>query len=149
MAVPCPYTLWKHFIWTFREGFLEVLLKMDDLEIYKVVLEVCIHYQVDPNNDDYFDDLLSQYTGPDTPESLSDWLSPQIPKLFKAVDKRPIWIQEPNWPFSEEGYPMIFIGQIDVKMTDKPPSERLYHDDTSFYLFRSETGESTVIKQQY
>jgi hypothetical protein len=44
---------------------------------------------------------------------------------------------------------MIFIGQIEVKMMDKPASERLYHDDTSFYLFRSETGENAVIKQQY
>jgi hypothetical protein len=36
------------FIWTSRKDFLEVLLKMDDLETYKVVVEVCMRYQVDP-----------------------------------------------------------------------------------------------------
>ena len=50
---------------------------------------------------------------------------------------------------SKEGQPMIFIGQVDVKMTNKPLSERFYHDDTSLYVFMSETGEYDVIKQQY
>jgi hypothetical protein len=132
------------------EGVLQVLLIMDDFETYKVVGLVCVRYQVDPDkHHKYLDKLLAQYKGLDTPENLSNWLDTQIPKLFRAIDKRPFWIQSPHWLFSKEGEPMIFIGQIDINMVDKPLSERLYHDDTTFYLFTSETGEYGVVKQQY
>jgi hypothetical protein len=113
------------------------------------VLEVCSEYQVDINYPEYFDDLLAQYNGPHNQEDIANWLRAQIPDLFRVVGDRPHWIQEPDWPF-HDGEPMIFLGQVDVNVNDQPPEERIYHDDTSLYLFKARHGkEITVVMQQY
>jgi hypothetical protein len=125
-------------------------LTLDDLDIYALVLKVCMRYQVDIQYDDFFNSLLAHYSGSDDKAALAAWLDGEIAALFTAFDKRPHWIQEPAWAFTVEGQPMVFIGQLDIKVPDGEGEIFKYHDDTSLYVFISKDGsETTVVKQQY
>jgi len=73
----------------------------------------------------FFASLLMQFTGPEA--GLKEWLREQIAAGFRCVGQKPIWIQNPSWPFTEHG-PMVFVGQINIP-------RGLFHDEASFYTF--------------
>lgn len=123
-------------------------LTIDDFEVYKVVSTICVKYQVDPDTNirDFINKILSKYDGDDDLNKLKFWLEGEIPKHFIAVNERPIWIQNPDWPV-HNGTPMIFVAQREVTNQD------FFHDTTVFYIFIPlgdwSDDEIKIISQQY
>jgi hypothetical protein len=119
-----------------------------------VVLSVCSHHQADVykegNEGIFFSRLLESYKGATDLSELEKWLDKEIPKYFLSLGERPRWIQGADWPFSKDGYPMIFVGQIDISITQNPVASNFFHDDTSFYTFiPQEVGKPVVVIQRY
>jgi hypothetical protein len=86
----------------------------------------------------FFTSMVAQFSGPD--DSLEGWLREQLGSCFKSLGRKPRWIQNPNWQFTDHG-PMLFVGQLDI-----PPG--LFHDDASFYtFFEVKTGILRTIVQ--
>ena len=128
------------------------MLRFDDPKTYELLLDVCAHYGVDPSNsleaEKYFTNLLAQYTGNVDPESVITWLEERVARLFVAIGERPHWIQGLDWPIVDEE-PTIFVGQIDISVSDGGIASELYHDDTSFYIFVQRRGSPIVVMQQF
>lgn len=125
----------------------------DDIEVFKVVIKVCAKLQADPSDSPeakaFYENLLKEYGGEYDMKQLRAWLEERLPQHYVALKKRPHWIQSPDWPF-HGGQPMIFVGQIDVKVTDGSIAEKHFHDHTSFYVFMSATvAHHEVIVQQF
>jgi hypothetical protein len=127
------------------------MLNFDDYEIYMMLVDVCKTYAVCPSSslesENFFRHLLTQYAEEADPANISQWLQEQITKYFIAVGERPKWIQNPEWPFAD-GKPMIFVGQIDLSVQNEVVS-KIYHDDTSLYLFVGQKVRPVVIIQQF
>jgi hypothetical protein len=127
-------------------------LDFDDLETYKLLLSVCSQYQVDPSvpleSEKFFRELLAKYNGAKDKDSVATWLNEQISNLFIALGERPRWIQSCEWQFID-GVPAIFAGQIDVSTQDSQMASKVFHDDTSFYVFIGKKKPPVVIMQQY
>lgn len=121
-----------------------------DFDTYLLVVEKSRAFGVDPSMsieaEQFFEDLLGKYE--EVPEQLDTWLEKQLPQLFRAIDKRPDWIQGPQWPFSQ-GTPMIFVGQIDLSIQRAAALADIFHDDTSLYVFVSKEGHPKIVIQQY
>lgn len=132
------------------------LIRFDDqnpseqeLEIFLLVNDVAFEFGVNPSvpieSEGYFIDLLAQYKG-DTGD-LKDWLTREIPKRFLAIGPRPNWLQSPHWPIAGLS-PMVFAGQIDIRVSGNKVASGLYHDDTSLYIFVGPNVFPEVIIQQ-
>ena len=121
-------------------------------ETYKLLLSVCSQYQVDPSSslesESFFRNLLSQYNGSSDTESITGWLSEQIAQWFIAIGERPKWIQSSEWQFID-GVPAIFAGQIDISTQNNEVASKLFHDDTSYYVFIGKKKPPIVIMQQH
>jgi len=127
-------------------------LDFDDSQTYELLLKICAQYQVDPSasleSEKFFRNLLAQYNGSSDVESLSEWLNEQIHHWFIALGERPKWIQSSEWQFID-GIPAIFAGQIDVSTEENERASKIFHDDTSFYVFIGKKKPPIVIMQQY
>jgi hypothetical protein len=127
-------------------------MNLDDLDVYRVLIRVCNRYTATTafgNYREFFDNLLSQYHGASDLGELEAWLDQKIPELFLAFGKRPEWIQDSDWAFVN-GQPMIFVGQIDISLSENPEAAKLFHDDLSFYIFLPQDGgQSKVVIQVY
>ena len=127
-------------------------LDFDDSEPYKLLLTVCSQYQVDPSvpleSEKFFRNLLAQYNGSSDVESITTWLNEQVSHWFIALGERPNWIQSSEWQFID-GVPAIFAGQIDVSAQNSEVASKVFHDDTSFYVFIGKKKPPIVIMQQY
>ena len=127
------------------------MLDFNDIETYLLLVKICNKYDADPSvsieSEEFFKDLLSQYSGPLAQESVEAWLEEQIQQLYISVGARPKWIQGSEWPFAN-GKPMIFVGQIDL-FSQEREIINLFHDDTSLYVFIGKKVEPVVILQQY
>ena len=128
------------------------MLDFDDEKTYLMLLELCKDYSVDPSTsvetEDFFRDLLAQYSGDSNPTRIAIWLERQITQHFIAIGIRPRWIQNPEWPFAN-GKPMIFAGQIDLSVQNGEVVSQIFHDDTSLYVFIGQKVQPKVIIQQY
>jgi hypothetical protein len=127
-------------------------LDFDDSQTYELLLKICTQYQVDPSasldSEEFFRNLLAQYKGSSDVESLSEWLREQINHWFIALGERPKWIQSSEWQFIDS-IPAIFAGQIDVSTEGNEMASKIFHDDTSFYVFIGKKQPPIVIMQQY
>jgi hypothetical protein len=85
----------------------------------------------------YFLQLLDE--GRQRGEDIESWLRRCIKRDFRCLNGLPVWIQGQAWPVSN-GKPMIFVGQVDVAA-----DARLYHDDSSFYVFIDQTTAQTDV----
>lgn len=63
-----------------------------------------------------------------TGNDLKIWLKARLAELFRFNEKPPDWIQNPEWPITENG-PMFFLGQVDL------PNCELFHDVAAVYVF--------------
>ena len=98
-------------------------LTLDDFETWKIVGLVGVKYQTDVDmHREFFNHMLSRYTGGHTKEALIAWLDEQVARSFQALAERPVWIQNPQWAFDDEGQPMRFVKQFEI-------------GDTVFYVF--------------
>lgn len=122
-------------------------LDFDDNGIYNTLLEACIPHQVDPSSsidsENYFRELLDAYTGTTDMQSVSEWLKNHIKQNFQYLSQLPIWLQNADWQY-EDGHPMIFVGQIDIQHD----VNKLFHDDTTFFIFYGKQGKTKVVVQQ-
>lgn len=127
------------------------MLDIDDVETYTLLLQVCQRYHLDPSSslaaEDFFRELLAQYSGSADTASVVQWLDKQVPYHFPAIKERPRWLQNPEWPFMG-AKPMIFAGQIDVTKSSQKGALNVFHDDTSLYVFVGHKIPPVVIVQQ-
>jgi hypothetical protein len=127
------------------------MLDFDQQDIYSLVLEVCEECSVDPSSsmatEEFFRELLTQYSGAKNTSSVAEWLRVQTLTHFAALGERPRWLQGPDWPVVD-GKPMIFVGQLDVSAPSREDAGSLFHDDTSLYVFVANTGPPVVVVQQ-
>jgi|GEM_PF-1869953 len=118
----------------------------EELELVNLVYNITAPYAVDPycskEMEEFFQGLLSQYYG-DIKE-LPAWLDEKVQQSFIAINERPRWIQNPDWPMAN-GKPMIFVAKLDIAKNDL----NIYHDDVSFYVFIGENVEPRVVTQIY
>ena len=84
----------------------------------------------------YFERLLEQ-AGERKGKALKDFLKKKILDDYRCLDKKPKWLQSPQWPV-EEGIPLVFVGQLDVT----PLS--LFHDLSQLYVFFNEKTKGFV-----
>jgi hypothetical protein len=135
-----------------EEGNLNIMLSYDDQAIQQVVWDVCEQHGIDPDVPaetlPLLRQLVEQFTGEPDVASFGTWLTGEIPRHFIALADRPQWIQGANWPWAN-GKPMIFAGQIDVDTAESAEAAKLFHDDTTFYLFIAPGADPMVIRQQY
>jgi hypothetical protein len=128
------------------------MLDFDNIETYRLLLAVSSNYAVDPSAsvelENFFRNLLIQYGGTTEPETIAAWLHDQISQKFAVIDKRPEWIQNNDWPIVN-GQPAVFVGQIEVESQKSDAASKLFHDDTSFYIFLDEKGPPIVVMQQH
>ena len=97
----------------------------------EMLLKLGNEFSFDPSSsvesEEYFLNLLSKYQNEGS--DLETLIRKQIKKDFRVLDKKPIWIQDPEWQFNN-GRPMEFVGQIEIK------KEKIrLHDDAIFYIF--------------
>ncbi|MCI0711703.1 MAG: hypothetical protein L0154_16220 [Chloroflexi bacterium] len=130
-------------------------LSLDDLDTLDVALKVCNRYAVNPLSSDaseaFFNKLLQDYDGDKNNKAqLRRYIKKHVSESFVALNKRPEWIQGAEWPFFE-GEPMIFVGQVDISVSEDNPARLMFHDDTTFYLFINTSGVmvTEVIMQQF
>lgn len=110
----------------------------------EMLLELGNEFSFDPScsmeSEKYFLNLLSKYQNMDG--DLVTLLREDIKKDFRVLDKKPRWIQDPEWQFNN-GRPMEFVGQLEIKQ-----EKTGLHDDAIFYVFWDrETGITKTIIQ--
>lgn len=127
------------------------MLDFDDHEIYELILKISIPLGVDPSSsmesENFFRDLIKKFEGEYDEVRINAWLKQQILNQFLAIHDRPRWIQNPEWPFSNNK-PMVFAHQIDLSVKDSIVA-KLFHDDTSLYVFLGRQHSPIVIMQQF
>lgn len=109
----------------------------------KILLDLGKDFSFDPlssnESEKYFIKLLEEYQDNN---SLKDLLRTAVANDFEVADKKPEWIQDPEWQFND-GRPMIFIGQLEIKH-----NKIRLHDDAVFYVFLDrESGITKTIIQ--
>ena len=113
-------------------------------DVYSTVMAIADRFGVRADNhEEIFESILASYAG--EVDGLGPWLSKMIPNLFPSLGDRPVWIQEEDWPTSQEGQPLVFIGQLSV------PAGRLdvFHDSVAFFLFVDpHSGEPEIVLQE-
>lgn len=115
------------------------------LDKMDILIDLGQEFSFDPTSsiesEKYFIKLLEKYKEYNNDE-LKKVLKEVLKKDFKLLNEQPDWIQDPEWQFNN-GVPMIFVGQIEVKQNRK-----VFHDDAIFYVFwDSEDGETKTIIQ--
>ncbi|MDE7431572.1 MAG: hypothetical protein K2N34_06640 [Lachnospiraceae bacterium] len=110
----------------------------------EVLLDLGNEYDFDPSSDieseNYFMELVSKYEFEE--DNFMELLRRDIEREFRVIDKRPEWLQNPEWQFNN-GKPMEFIGQIDIERNSIG-----LNSDATFYIFWDrETGETKMIMQ--
>ncbi|MEO3946600.1 hypothetical protein [Gorillibacterium sp. CAU 1737] len=115
------------------------------MEQMTLLLRLGKEYSFDPlssiESEQYFRRLLDHCQGNSSDEQR-EWLRTIVAKEFEVVDKKPEWIQDPEWPFYD-GRPMTFIGQLETKC-----EIRSVHHSVVFYVFWDpESGTTTTITQ--
>ncbi len=127
-------------------------MNFDDPETYRLLIGVCRGYGVDPSvpieSEFFFRNLLREYAGSGDQEDFSAWLEKQVAAQFIALGERPRWIQSSEWPIVD-GEPSIFVGQLDVSLQDNEAASKVFHDDTSFYIFLAKKRPPVVVMQQF
>ena len=115
------------------------------LDKLKILLQLGKEFAFDPlscnESEKYFIKLLEKYQDYND-NDLKDLLGTAVAKDFQVVDKKPEWIQDPEWQFNN-GNPMTFVGQLETKH-----NKIRLHDDAIFYVFWDrEIGITKTIMQ--
>ncbi len=111
--------------------------KVDSL-IFSVASEIGFDPQIPLEAEEFHRTVVEEFEGELC--DFVDWYRGRMQIEYKFLSIKPVWIQNPEWPFLN-GHPMVFVGQIDV-------DPGLFHDSASFYIFYSPiNGEKNVIIQ--
>lgn len=126
-------------------------IDFDDADLYSALLQICSRYGIDPSasveTEAYFRQFIRLYDREANIVSFKLWLEEELPKHFRSLRESPRWLQEPEWPIIK-GVPLFFAGQLDFLMSDDGIITRIFHDDTSIYVFIGEKIPPIVIVQQ-
>lgn len=102
------------------------------LDKMKILLQLGKEFSFDPlssnESEIYFIKLLEKYKNKND-NDLKNLLRIVVAKDFEVVNKKPEWIQNPEWQFNN-GSPMTFVGQLEIKY-----DRLMLHDDAIFYVF--------------
>jgi hypothetical protein len=130
-------------------------LDYHSIDTFTFLIEACKDFKVHPSMpiaaEDYFIQLLNNYEGEMSDESIMKWLRQEISHRFVSFapnEKRPEWIQGDEWLFSD-GEPMFFMGQIEIIKSQNPHLKGYFHDDTSIYVFMDKEGNISTVIQEY
>jgi hypothetical protein len=123
------------------EDSFETRIPLDRLV---VLLELGREFHFDPvgstEMEEFFADQFESFHGDEA--EFRSWSTSLVTRAFRYTNLPPNWIQNPQWPVSENG-PMLFVGQIDC-----PAIQGVFHDETSFYVFFDPlSGERQTIMQ--
>ncbi|MHA6529393.1 hypothetical protein [Paenibacillus sp. BAC0078] len=115
------------------------------LDKMRILLQLGKEFSFDPlssiESEKYFIKLLEKYQGNNDNE-LKDLLKSVVSKDFEAVDKKPEWIQDPEWQFNNSR-PMTFVGQLEIKYN----TGRVDHDAIFYVFWDRESGITKTIIQ--
>lgn len=87
---------------------------------------------------EYFKHLIDKHSGK-SGKDLENALKKDIATNFQCINKKPKWLQSPQWPI-EDNIPLVFIGQFDIS--------EIRHDVSSLYVFYNKKKNNyTTIEQ--
>lgn len=125
-------------------GTLSSILEKNNVEFKAdktIEEEFDFYLKVKPNwvsfSTEYFRELLKSCTGSNKKETERN-ISDRIKLDFKFINKKPNWLQDPNWP-TMNNKPLLFISQVDIST--------IKHDKAYAYIFTDSNGNYTVIEQ--
>lgn len=87
---------------------------------------------------EYFKYLIDRHPNKMGKE-LEHALKKDITSFFQYVDKKPKWLQSPQWPI-ENNVPLVFIGQFDIS--------KIRHDVSCLYVFYNKDGHKYITVEQ-
>lgn len=123
----------------------------DDPTTYLLLMNVCVRFGLTPSSsiqtEAYFRQLLLEFETLNEAPPLETWLSTELPRRFPALGFRPQWLQGSEWPVVD-GRPMVFVGQIDLSISENPSVGEWFHDDTSVYVFIGRKVPPICVLQQ-
>lgn len=107
-------------------------------EAYLFLLDIQPSY-VHIRDESFLEKLIESAPKGVSQAKLKKWLKDKIKELFQYEDKKPRWIQDPEWPIVN-GKPLVFRYQ----------SRQVKNDErVNYYFYDPETMEETVITQFY
>ena len=95
-------------------------------ELFEVIPRYGARPDVPIASEKFFTELVARFNDH---LQLRHHLEEHAPNWFRCLRLRPVWIQDPQWPWVG-GKPMVFVGSIDAPAGT-------FHDDATFYLFWS------------
>lgn len=100
--------------------------------------------EIQPNwlnlDEKYINQIISQAPEDFSMSKKKKWCKDKIKSLFLYDKYPPRWIQNPEWPFSDEGTPLVFRNQ------SKPEK---YSERVVFYFYNPTTMEVREVVQFY
>jgi hypothetical protein len=111
------------------------MLTLDDVyeELLTIVSERGARVDVPIESERFFSRLVEGFQG--TREQLIEYVRANVPRWFRWTGQPPEWIQDAEWQFTDDGRPMVFLGQVDV-----PARSGILHDDGRVYVFIDPKG---------
>ena len=95
---------------------------------------------LDVSSEDFLIDIVSKAPKNMPNEQKINWCKDRLKEMFRYDSVPPIWAQGPEWPFNENGIPLVFKGQSE---------EDIHSELVKFYFYDSDTGEETIVEQLY
>jgi len=117
------------------------MLRIQDLR--DEILQAAVAFGFDPEvpegTEEYLAKLVGQFEG--SRAEFRAWFGPKLLTAFPAVQDRPRWVQEPEWPLLN-GEPMLFLGQVE-------PHDPSWGSQRAYFLFSDSSGQNCRVVTQY
>jgi len=119
---------------------IERKINLNDSELNKDVQEYLFLQKMLPswvgvNDISFLQNLINSAPNQLTAAQKLEWGKAKVKELFKYVDKKPNWIQEPDWPIIDKR-PLIFTHQ-----------ETVQDGFEKYYFYDERTSKEVIIEQ--
>lgn len=105
-------------------------MNLDDVydELLRIVSERGARVDVPIESERFFSQVVEGFRG--TREELLEHVRANAPRWFRWIGAPPEWIQDAEWQFTDDGRPMVFVGQLVI-----PAGSGLFHDEARVFVF--------------
>jgi hypothetical protein len=92
--------------------------KIDDEEVstimYRVLFDESLEIGLAPEIYPIIEEILHDFSSIDNASitTLETYLRKRIREKFTFIDEPPFWMLEPNWQYTSDGTPMIYVGRL-------------------------------------